>query len=393
MRHCDVIRVVCAALVGCAWSASGRGIPVHRGYTRSILLYDESGMRTANDGEAPDLVALRLLRDTQAQEGLMGRETLMEMTFDRGRSAFGLAPRGAGAPVPSLRDDDNRRRRPEESGRNWLVQSLPLPALGQGSSNAALSAMSAGSTDSSWGWLADEVNPPAAWGASEYSPEENMLRTNAEGALRDEAANPFAAERAGRRTDEAAGPATAASFPVRSEAGTRPPDRVADRTVESARERSLTAERPAQGPPAARAPDRAMADMSQTRQMLSEITAAAKPDLATWRGAEMSGSAPGGQAVERMSAGRVVEPPRAPGESAWSGLGGRSGVPAERTPATFGAAPRATWQGGWDAQPIRGTTLTRLDQSSDPIPATVVPAVTRGMPRGVSSGGTKPAWY
>jgi hypothetical protein len=387
MIHGDLMRVVVAALLGCAGSAWGRGIPVHRDYSRPILLYDESGMRTEFDGEAPDLLARQFLRDSKAQEGLMGRETLLDMTFEQGGSVFGASSRGAGAPVPSGREDDSRRRRSEESGRNWLVQSLPLPALGQGASNAALSAMSAGTSDSSWGWLADEVAAPSPWGASDLLPEEELPATDMEVALGEDGGNPFAAERMGRRTDEAAGPATSASFPLRSESGSRPPDRVVDRTVESARERSLAAERPVSAAPSARAAAPAMADMSQTRQMLSEITSAAKPDLTTWRGGAAGGSAPGGRPVERMTAGRVNEPVQAPGGAPWPGTDARPGVAAER-PAV---ASRTTWQGGWSAQPLGGGALSSYGATPAPAPAVVTPA-TRPVPRGVPGGGAKPGW-
>ena len=391
MRKGEVMRVALVCLLGCAAGAPGRDVPVYREYTRPILFYDETGVQAGIEGGAPDLRALRALRDSQAQETMMGKETMLDLAFGSGGSVFGKPAPLSGKMSAASGDGDDVRRRKDESGRNWLAKSLALPSLGQTSSNAALTAMSASEGESRWGWLADEVADRAEV-AEDALPEPEKFNPMAaqEAALSGGIpAADSARKESAPATDE--DKAAANPFPARVDPGQKPSDRAADRPAPTGRD-------PAGGGSAAmqsyRAPS-AVAEMTQTRQMLSEFAGVARPDFVSLRESPglSAGAAPGG--AERAAADRPARdfsslPGGAPGGSAWnnpfsSGSGSAAG----------GGSPGiSSWQGGWSAQGAGGGSPSRFGLSADPVPAAVSPASARAAPRpGVSSGGAKPGWY
>ena len=152
------MRAALAGLLGCVLGAPGREIPVYREYTQPISFYGEDGEREEFHAAGLDQSMLRSLKDAQAREGMMGRETLLEMTMVSGDPVFGksAAPAGMGMPIASGAGEGGRRKK-DGDGQNWLAKSLVLPSLGQTPTNAAMTAMSAGGKESSWGWLAGEV--------------------------------------------------------------------------------------------------------------------------------------------------------------------------------------------------------------------------------------------
>ena len=387
------MRVALVCLLGCAAGAPGREVPVYREYTRPILFYDETGAQAGIEGGAPDLRALRALRDSQARETMMGKETMLDLAFGSGGSVFGKPAPLAGSPASASGDGDDVRRRKDESGRNWLAKSLALPSLGQTSSNAALTAMSASEGESRWGWLADEVADRAEV-AEEALPEPEEF-------------NPMAAQEAAlsggipptetARKDSA--PATdddkaaADPFPARADPGQKPSDRAAERTAASVRDLAGGDGLASATMQSYRAPS-AVAEMTQTRQMLSEFSGVSRPDFASLRQSLglSAGAAAGGaeRAADRPAPDFSSLPGGAPGRSGWNNaFSSGSGLPAG------GGSPGiSSWQGGWSAQSAGGGSPSRFGLPADPVPAAVSPASARAAPRpGASSGGSKPGWY
>ena len=82
------MRAALACLLGAAGSAPGREVPVYREYTVPISFADEPAERTVADAGAPDLAELRSIREIQAREALMGKETLLGLNFSGGSSVF-----------------------------------------------------------------------------------------------------------------------------------------------------------------------------------------------------------------------------------------------------------------------------------------------------------------
>jgi hypothetical protein len=392
MKKPDILQTACALLLGWAAAAAGGGIPVHRDYVRPVLIVDEAGPRTMADGDAPDRTARQVLRNTQAQEALMGRETLMEMTLNPGQSVFGVEARGAGRPASLPRDTESPRRRTGESGRDWLVQSLPLPTLGQGDDPTARSAMSGAPASSGWGWLADDVSTPEEWQPADAASGEGLPPTDMEAAMQMDSVNPFGQEPTARRPTEDSAPATAAAFPTRPDGGGRPVERTTDRSVESARGRLTAAEAAGPGPQASRVTVPAPAEMTQTRQMLAGISGRARPDMAGWRGAGDSGGNIRPRQESAPVAGQRVGLARPAGDPAWSGWGAKLPTTSDRLTRAAPAPARSTWQGGWSAQPMRSGLSPRLEMPTDSGPAVRTPLSTRGMPPPRSGAGAKPAW-
>ena len=97
MRNTDGMRMALAFLLGCAVRAPGRAVPVYREYSVPIAFYDERGEQAPLAAVAPDLAAFRSLRDGRSQEALLGKETLLPMSFQRGSSVFGTP-----APLPGF---------------------------------------------------------------------------------------------------------------------------------------------------------------------------------------------------------------------------------------------------------------------------------------------------
>ena len=383
------MRMALAGWLGCAAGAAGRDVPIYREYSRPIAFYDETGRRTADGLAAPDRTAQRSLRDAQAQEGLMGKETLLEVTFGQGTSVFGreVPPSGKMAPVADGGEESDRRQKKGETGGNWLAQSLALPSLGQATSNAALAAMSA--EESSWGWLADDLANAKDDGLANPVPdgEAGNPLAGEQDALRTGAPDPLAEPRAGKETDamnrskDAPGsdPGDSKPDPTKATDGAAPPRERAD----AAASRS--------------APTPFAAEMSRTRDMLAEMTASVRPDTSSfWMGTESPASRDAG-----MSA-----PPRQSLFSAdapsWGGISSAGAGPG--VPSTFGVIPTeasvagwGSWKGAWSAQGA-GTDgsgaggLSRFQNLADPTPA-VQTTPTRDAFKSGASGGYTPAWY
>lgn len=403
MRMCGFRWSVGALLLAWAVSAGGAGIPVYREYSRPIRLYDERGGRADFDGEAPDRLAWQLLRDTQAQEGLMGREALLGLDFNSGESVFGLVSRtpvGGSPPMPGRDEGERRRSRDPTPNRNWLVQSLSLPTLGDKASNTTGTAQSGSKTvDMGWGWLADEVVGAGAGGATA-----NLDWPDGEegGGWSPDAPNPFTGKSDAANTERVAG------IPSQAGSSSGTDSQARERSVGLARDRAGAGSH--DGTPqmdfgqAHLKPDAsAPAPMSQTREMLADLMVSAPPDRMPWqdaaeqRTARESPMGGGGRALGRQSViTRTESFPRGGAESSWSSS--RSPAPSfmgARPTAGGGAAsvPRATWQGGWQTSPLRESGMSSYGGSAHPMPVSVAPPVTRSPPLFPANAGTQPGWY
>ena len=385
MDNGKVMRWALAGWLGAAAGAAGRDIPVYREYSRPIAFYDETGQRAEADMAAPDRTAKRSLRDAKAQEGLMGKETLLEVTFGHGASVFGreAALPGKRVPVDDGGEESSRRQKKQETSRNWLAQSLALPGLGQSTRNAAMSAMSAAGEESSWGWLADEVANPQVDGPENVSlegGEENPLSDEIDPA-RTGSSNPFAASKPPEPKDQkevaAAAPGTDPRGPGEAESDWA-----------KATDGATPTARPAPMPFAA--------EMSRTREMLAEMTASVRPDTSSFRmGPESPAIGAAGKTAPSQQSLFASDAPR------WGGLAPAVGGAAGRS--AFGVGPTETstagggaWKGSWSAQDggidgSGGGGLSRYQNLADPTPAAATP--TRGSFKSGTSGGYQPAWY
>ena len=389
------MRALLAGLLGSAAGASGRDIPAYREYSQPISFYDDNGERTDFASVAPDVAALRSVRDVQAQEALMGKETLLDMTFGKGESVFAKTGPLPGKLTPPASGRDETRSGSNSSGQNWLSKSLSLPSLGQASTNAAAAAISAGTTESSWGWLADEV--VGAPGLPEELPEELSPEETYDPARAQNKEVPGSedlrgpaglAAKANPANAEPGSPGAAADREAGVQAQT-PTDRgmarngASDRNVSGGNELAS----------ATRRNSPAMAEMSQTRQMIAEFSAGARPDFASWREALATPSA--------EMPGKAVSAPSGPssavtlsGQSGSGGWGAMDNRPIISSGAGSYASPGSSaWQGSWRAQSASESRLSPFEVAPTPIEAVVpaaTPAATRSNPFG---GGYKPAWY
>ncbi|MDD4342141.1 MAG: hypothetical protein PHO14_07900 [Kiritimatiellae bacterium] len=393
-----------ALLFGWAVRAWGASIPVYREYSRPIQLYDARGGRTGFDGEAPDRQAWQLLRDTQAREGLMGREAVLGMDFNSGDSVFGLmsrAPMGGTQPLAARDDDERGRSRSQTPNRNWLVQSLSLPTLGdKGSNTTGRSQAGSKSVDTGWGWLADEVVAGVAGGGGTVNPD--WPDGEGGGGWNPDALNPFTGQSSAASPDRAAG-APSQAGPAE---GTDAPAR--DRSVGLMRDQAGTDARAGSSRmdfgQANPKPDSPLPPpMSQTREMLADIMVSAKPDQMPWQDAaeqrttRESPIGAGGRAFGRQSViTRTETPSRRGGES----FGLSSRAPATRrmsaNPTAIGTAataPRGNWQGGWNASPMRESGLTTYGSPDRPVSTPITPPATRSPPSFPANAGAKPGWY
>lgn len=405
MRRNDVKRVALACLLGCAAGTPGRDIPVYREYTQPVLFYDEQGAVTVFNAAGPDLVALQSVRDVKAREGLIGKETLLDLTFESGASVFGDQTLQTGKMAPLVSGGGNHRGQKDDSGRNWLAKSLSLPGLGQTPTNAAESAISAGGKESSWGWLADEV----VGQPGEESPQPEELQAD------EEFNNPVAEQEAAItdgnhpfRTDTPAAkaekekektesePSTAATFPADAADGQKPSDLATEQNEASARDLEGGDRLASPTMKDYRATPR-VAEMSQTHQMITEMSAGTRPDLSSsFRAVEIGASADSGRRAERELSGSSSPDfkSRPYSSTDWGATGSRQDfglIP------IGGASPAvSSWQGGWSAQNAGGvgSVLSRYENPSVPAPVPVVPVPPSGGSRTApSSGGYKPAWF
>jgi len=398
----DGIRAAGAVLLalgaGAAW---GGDIPVHREYSRSIQLYDDRGGLAHYDGEAPDRTAWQRLRDTQAQEGLMGRETLLDLGFRSGESVFGWTSRSSGGmPVPPpARAEEDRGTRDSDSGRNWLVQSLSLPTLGGGASNAAVAMSAGGKPETGWGWLADRVAASDREGVLESGEPETA--NEGEEWLPD-GRNPYTGETELSGTEGlAAARRPAETAETGAAAGGEP-------ETERMREPIGPLVRDDPQPVGARAEAGAsvpvLPEMSRTREMLGDLMRSAKPDAAGWNDAAeawsdaplpSAGRAAGGMA---WTPSRPVSdtPVREAGFSMDASSAGRGGgvMPVMgRSGAGMPNSAPSGWQGGWKAQSIRESGMGTYVPSARPMTLPAAAPSVRTPPVLPAGAGMKPGWY
>lgn len=373
MRKCHVMRAALACLLGAAGGAPGREIPVYREYTVPISFAAEPGERTVADAAAPDLAALRSIRDVQAREALMGKDTLLGLSFIGGSSAFGKRSPVPGKMAPPTGGDDGRRSKKNDTGQNWLVKSMQLPALGQTASNTATTVLSADENESGWGWLVDEVTKSSGDAVSQ---EEEMLSEA-------DASNPFLRERAAALAQAG----NAEALPNNSF-----PNELAVQDRHSPNRNALSGSEPVRpggsgqaladfsAPKDYRVSSSAAGGMSQTRELIAGFSGGARPDFTSLR-ESLAGAAAGpsdGEEVVQSNLGSDL----ASSEN-------RSSDDSGGVPTRSGAG--ASWQGGWSASSVEASVLPRLETpTSSTIPAST--PVSSARP-GFSSGGYKPAWY
>ena len=362
-------RMVLAILLGCAGGAPGRDIPVYREYTQPIRFYDERGDLRISEGAAPDRAALREMRDTQMQETMMGKETLLESAFGHGTTLFARpAPiSGKITPVEGIEEANGRRQR--ESGQNWLAKSLSLPSLGQSPESAAVTAMAAGAKVSSWGWLAGEMKGTTDGAADLPKTETPALEPTADGQR-----GAALQRRDGRELELN----TTASAGLTEVSAQDSPGTKSDWLGGMHSYRN----------------DSAAAEMSQTRQMISEFSVEARPDYASLPTTFAAASAGESAGMGRWSANRLSLD-----VASNAGPATLLGIQQDRFGVGAGASEAApsgirSWQGGWSAQSSGSSVLSGIEPPAEPTPVVEDPITTymNSKPR-TSSGGYKPAWF
>lgn len=386
-----VMGAVLACGLGVLPGARARDIPVYREYTQEIAFYDEEGNLAGYGASAPDVLALRALRDAKAQEGMLGKETLLEVSFGSRAALFDSGKPVAGKLSPPPGGGGDGRKRKEEPGRNWLVNSISLPSLGQTPDNAAAPAISADSSPSGWGWLADELTGLPAdskGGRFETGPQGDDL------SLRSSIDAPPGF---GEKSPDVGGESAQAE---KNQPNPTAGDRVDANTWNApGGDRAATPDRAAPG---------AVEEMGQTRRTIGGYSAAAKPDFSALRESFGTGASYAGAAAteSKPAVGLPTDWNAAfRAGSAFSGtagglspslLGGSGIARPEPAGMSAGASGSRSWQGAWKAQSgLSEGVPSRFGASADPVPAPVVPAASRDVPVRTfpSSGGYKPGWY
>ncbi len=389
-----------AGLLGLAVGAAGRCVPVYREYSQPIRFFaEDESAQAAIQPASPDLQAVQALRDAKAQEAMMGKVTLLELAFPQGVSPFAETGSKPKMPLP-VEGDRDIRRSSGDKGKNWLVHSLALPSLGQPPKNAAATAMSAGSQDSQWGWLADDVADQAnrlADGSQEGAANEEYPSTFPTDPALNDGADPYNAERmaSGRTPTEAEREAGAADATAPAGATARPllP------THSAGNDMAMPSGLPPSGPDAGAAISTrrptAMSgpEMSRTREVLANLIPNARPDFSPLRDSLADSSAPnadptGGDSRRLFPERGMTDwvPPQSQGYvGARSSIGfGPVGVTALQPP---------TWQGRWGTTNA-STGLSSLFESHS---VSVFPAPLPRRQQNSSfpapgSGGYKPVW-
>ena len=385
------MRWMLAGWAGLAGVAGGREVPVHREYTKPVVIYDESGARVARGGGVPDREAWLFVREAKALEGLVGKETLLTMTLGHGGSVL---QGGETVPMaPQMMVEGGRREKGESKG-NWLVQSLTIPSMGQNASNAAVSAMSIGEVESGWGWLADEVSK-AAWGIEQSAelplPEEPRAAANPEGSP-----SPGSYSATWNGQESAGERERPGMFDRPPEDGTGTTDRedwtpgMASYSRESGgggrREKAVVSWSTKGG----------MGDgggLSQTRRMMADLTASVRPGAEAWKGTE------GG--IGRTEA-TSIDPGWGAGlerarDSLAGGLGGGDRGRVDTGVQAGKPIGISTWQGGWNVS-AGGTAGGNSSYGPPSAPAwtgggSAMPLRERSGVSAASGGAYKPAWH
>ena len=388
-------RMVLASLwLGGVAGASGRDIPVFREYSLPIAFYNDQG-ELLGSGPAPDVHARRALRDTQAQENLLGQETLLDIAFPGSATLQRRTASKLGSPAPDgMEQTETRpRTRSDNANRNWLADSLSLPSLGRASSNAAASVMGVAEEESSWGWLAKDVNArgeerqtqaddhdpledlnmaadPMA--PSEHLQEEHDLRRGTSPDDSDFTAGDKAEDGAGKKTgdiDSGRKP----TAPAAGEAG-----------------KNMLAEAGLTRFPAGSA----AGELSQTRSILAEISSQVRPTLSSMLLASPEGrpSFPGSGSRSGSSQPNLMESIARPDVPFSPGFSSNRMTTAS---GFLGGHTRAgSWQGGWKSQTANENLSSYLTTHYESTPVRKPAPATRGnIKPTVNSGALKPGWY
>ena len=362
MRNCPVMRLALAGWLAAAAAAAARGIPVYREYTVPISFADEPAAEfAAAETAAPDLAARRELRDAPSREALLGKEALLDL-------GLRAAPaRGDAAPVPGKLTPpvaaERRRGSKDKDDRNWLAGSLTLPTLGQTASNAAAAVIAPDAKDSGRGWLADEV---AKGGVLPETPQEQWLQEL-------QGPDPFARDSKAAAGDGKSGASGTAS-PSESAVMRNIQARTAPAAQDAGRPAASWPARTDLGGTGLPRESAAAGGMNQTRQLIAEYGAGARPDFAALRNALVQG--------KPLASGENKAAPAASFGAAPAGGFGQAalgGSPSSQSP---------SWQGGWRGAGAGAVLAPR----TEPLPAPVVPASAAPRPS-TASGGYKPAWY
>jgi hypothetical protein len=131
-----------------------------------------------------------------------------------------------------------------------------------------------------------------------------------------------------------------------------------------------------------------MAELSQTREIISEWSVGARPDfssVATVGTRQKNATLP-----SRMSSAYSSETAGGRTLGRWSHSASAGSSPVGGRP----SSSSSSWGGGWSANPVGAGRSSSFQQWSDPVPNPGVPssAYERSKPA-ISSGGYKPAWY
>lgn len=369
-----------AVLAGCADRLAAREIPVYRAYTQPIRIGETRQIQ--QDG--PDREALKNMRDTKAREGLMGKETLLDLGVESGGSVFKESRPVTG--MDGMRQTSGRQtaqKTKSPSEKNWLAGSLKLPSLGQSSSNAAQSAISSGAPDSSWGWLAEEVARQP--GEELLLPEELQTEEDLIMALAQES---LPGRDAGSRTEEeisSSDPAdVAGAFTDRGSAGMSRMEMEMSAAPGTRAAWGRSAEPAVWGGNAAG--DAEAEIMSRTRELIADWSLSARPDFSSWKQ-----DLPSARSAVEVSASPVKDVSSLDAGS-WSQ--GRSGSWGGSLAGSKSATAAGGWSGGWQVDSASPRALSSFGTIADPVP---VATESRSMQTRSSairgSGGYKPAWY
>lgn len=382
MRISRVNWMLFALLSGFAGRLAAGEIPVYRAYTQPIQMGDGKQMQQVG----PDREALKNRRDTKAREGLMGKETLVDLGLESGDSVFKEARSVAGMDgmCPTSGRQAAQKKTKSSSEKNWLAGSLTLPSLGQSSSNTAQSAISGGDSDSSWGWLAAEVVRQS--GEEVLLPEdlqsEEDLVAALSGEIRSEreTGSPAQEEWSSSEREDVVG-----AFTERESVGMANAEMEMSAAPGTRAAWGRSAEPALWGQGSGGATEGEI--MSRTRELIADWSLSARPDFSSWRqdlpSARSAVDVPLTTArdVPSLEAGSWSQV-RSGG---WGGsLGGR-----DRSVSDVGG-----WSGGWQVDSASPRTLSSFGTVVDPVPVVTEPRSSSGRSSAIrDSGGYKPAWY
>lgn len=339
------------------------------------------------------------MREAKARETMLGKETLLELAFPHGASPFAESARKPIVAVPMDGAGQEVRRNSDDKGKNWLVQSLALPALGQKSDHAAVTAMSAGTRDSQWGWLADEVADNASRqteeGQEDLTGEDYDSVFPQESTLHDGAA-PLHAERANAgKSEETDKESISAKSPssVDADAERQSLDRTAGGNAMS---RELSASGPDAGAATAKRFQTSLQgnEIRHTRETLAALAPTPQPDFAALRESLTAPPAPsapsfGGDSMHAWTENAGTKGSAGLGQG---NFGGRSSSGFGFTGTDSSQPPM--WQGKWGAPNTSYGLSTLIESHSVPVVPAPIPSseVNTSFPT-PTSGGYKPAWH